>query len=72
MSHDPKTEAAIQHLLKGKGPSRSGLYLVTVHGGQIVSVATVDNKIPAEQLAASPKPEHRTVANLRDGEQRPK
>ena len=60
MKIDPATEAAIRHILKGQGPSRSARYIVEVNGGRIVSVAQIERPVQSVQL-----PERRTAVNIR-------
>jgi hypothetical protein len=58
MSFDPDTRAAVEYMLVGKGTARTGQFIVTVHGGRIVSVQDVERKVPAQELAqpTAPKP----------------
>lgn len=56
---DRATLAAFRFLLKGEGKSRSGTYVVTVHGGRVTAVAPIGSKLSSESLAAQQEDEEK-------------
>ena len=56
---DRATLAAFRFLLRGEGKSRSGTYVVTVHGGRVTAIQPIGSKLSSEALAAQQEDEEK-------------